>query len=158
MDMGTPPAWSWGEVLLCSMEICRKLLHTEGRKVDVQKPAVVDGNPGPGWSRAVECENGKTREYENAKMRGKEGEVVTRDLGVLVAKQPTGDFPRGGIEVLRCYLWALALHWSQIWCHERRNRLWAHHSAGDLDISPDISLEGGRRTMAAWGSNVAKET
>jgi hypothetical protein len=46
------------------------------------------------------------REYKSAKMRGKEGEVVRRNSGDLVAKQPTGDFPRGGVEVFRCYLGA----------------------------------------------------
>jgi hypothetical protein len=58
------------------------------------------------------------REYKSAKMVGKEGEVVRRDSGDLVAKQPTGDFLRGGVEVLRCYLWALALHWSRGWWYD----------------------------------------
>jgi hypothetical protein len=36
------------------------------------------------------------REYKSAKMRGKEGEVVRRNSGDLVAKQPTGDFREEG--------------------------------------------------------------
>jgi hypothetical protein len=51
------------------------------------------------------------REYKSAKMSGKEGDVVRRNLGVLMAKSPLATFLSGRGEVLRCYLWVLALHW-----------------------------------------------
>jgi hypothetical protein len=45
---------------------------------------------------SVEYGNANMREYGSGKMRGREGEVVRRNLGDLVDKQLTGDFPRGG--------------------------------------------------------------
>jgi hypothetical protein len=64
------------------------------------------------------------REYESAKMRGKEGDVVMRNLGVLMAKSPLATFLSGRVEVPRCYLWALALHWSRGWWYEGKIARW----------------------------------
>jgi hypothetical protein len=58
------------------------------------------------------------REYKSAKMSGKEGDVVRRNLGVLMAKSPLATFLSGRGEVLRCYLWVLALHWSRGWWYD----------------------------------------
>jgi hypothetical protein len=64
------------------------------------------------------------REYKSAKMREKEGKVVRRNLGVLMAKSPLATFLSGRSEVLRCYLWALALHWSRGWWYESKIVWW----------------------------------
>jgi hypothetical protein len=47
-----------------------------------------------------------------------ENEVVRRYFEVLVAKEPTGSVLRGGVEVFRWYLWALALHWPRLSWYE----------------------------------------
>jgi hypothetical protein len=52
----------------------------------------------------------------------KEGDVVRRNSGVLMAKEPTGGVSRGGVEVLRWYLWAFALHWPRLSWYERKIR------------------------------------
>jgi hypothetical protein len=44
-------------------------------------------------------------------------------LVILAAKQPTGDFTKVMGEELRCFLWARALHWSQILWYEGKIRL-----------------------------------
>jgi hypothetical protein len=49
-------------------------------------------------------------EPRSKEMRGKEGEVVRWNLGVLMAKSPLATFLSGRGEVLHCYLWVLALH------------------------------------------------
>ncbi len=41
--------------------------------------------------------------------------VMRRDCEVWVARMPTGDFTGVRGEVLRWYLWALALHWPPMW-------------------------------------------
>jgi hypothetical protein len=53
-------------------------------------------------------------------MAREENEVVGRYVEDLVAKEPTGGVPRGGVEVLRWYLWALALHWPRLSWYERK--------------------------------------
>jgi hypothetical protein len=40
------------------------------------------------------------------------------NLGILVAKLPTGDFPRESSEGIPNPFWARALHWSQKWWYE----------------------------------------
>jgi hypothetical protein len=45
------------------------------------------------------------------KWREKRANIVGRDFDVWVARMTTGGAPRGGVEVLRWYLWARALHW-----------------------------------------------
>jgi hypothetical protein len=45
------------------------------------------------------------------------------NLGVLVAKLPTGDFPRGRGEGIPDPFWARALHWSRKWWYEREFKM-----------------------------------
>jgi hypothetical protein len=50
------------------------------------------------------------------KQSGMESVVTSKSVSlvILAAKQPTGDFTKVMGKELRCFLWAKALHWSQI--------------------------------------------
>jgi hypothetical protein len=56
------------------------------------------------------------------KCRKISAKVIRWDTGLLMAKEPTGGNLEVRDEELRCYLWALALHWPRKWWYECKIR------------------------------------
>jgi hypothetical protein len=68
--------------------------------------------------------------------------VVRRDCEVWVARMPTGDFTGVRGEVLRWYLWALALHWPRMWWYDAKIAQWVPIYRTNNDLRKNKSSNG----------------